>query len=674
MLTKMISRMRGTSLTEMLIITPVFLMLTLGAFQYSLIYEAKSSLDYATFMAARAGATGHANQKIITMGLAKSIAPLYSPDAKVAGLLKTIAKARIDVGLYSKIKIINPTKEAFKDFGVKNKKNNKLEIPNEMLHLSSTSLGAKSKVNIQDANLLKLQVLYGYKLKVPFVNSVITKVSSWFTKDPTKLAYLKLNRLPILATATVRMQSSAWDNSWVAKIADVDKAVSDSAKPATPLVLSSLKRPWASGPTGQGNPSLGLPNNSSNGNTGSNNPAKPGNGPDGKTGNNGDNKSNSSNPDKTVKCKTKWSDARYQSPPVVWYNPVSWAGPIRAAAAVIVDFFSGLIKGAADQLKGLIDLIKNPGVLLDLAKAFISDPKGTIKALVEAVGGDLKKIAECGPKDIGLVIGQNISPAAGIKIIAKLAKITRNKKLAELANRKKNKKCASFTASTPVWTPDGRVSIRNLLKGGLVKSRDESSLKNSDQKITDLHGRIAEGYHRIQTEAGVIEVTAEHPFWVQGKGWVEAKNLEWEDPIATVNGDAVMYQNEYVNKPIRVYNFTVNSTHNYFAGSMGAWVHNAVVCAVTGADLPEVKKAVNSNLPHASARSVERGVFPDAKSANAALKDLTKKISKDGFPEGSILDTANANRVLVPVGNNGLAVYQVGKNGTAKLNTILIAN
>ena len=31
------------------------------------------------------------------------------------------------------------------------------------------------------------------------------------------------------------------------------------------------------------------------------------------------------------------------------------------------------------------------------------------------------------------------------------------------------------------------------------------------------------------------------------------------------------------------------------------------------------------------------------------------------------------DRVLVPIGNNGLAVYQVAKNGTAKLRTILIA-
>ena len=78
-------------------------------------------------------------------------------------------------------------------------------------------------------------------------------------------------------------------------------------------------------------------------------------------------------------------------------------------------------------------------------------------------------------------------------------------------------------------------------------------------------------------------------------------------------------------------------------------------------------------MPHAVERAVERGVFPDAKSAAEALKTLGKQIEKTGFPVGSILDTAHADRILVPIGENGMAVYQVAKNLTAKLKTVLIA-
>ncbi|MEQ6970953.1 hypothetical protein ABRP65_11625 [Pectobacterium polaris] len=79
------------------------------------------------------------------------------------------------------------------------------------------------------------------------------------------------------------------------------------------------------------------------------------------------------------------------------------------------------------------------------------------------------------------------------------------------------------------------------------------------------------------------------------------------------------------------------------------------------------KKVSNSNLLHAIDRAVERGIYPDRKTASDALKDLGKEIEKNGFPAGTIRDTTHADRVLVPVGNNGMVVYKVAKNGTAKI-------
>ena len=56
------------------------------------------------------------------------------------------------------------------------------------------------------------------------------------------------------------------------------------------------------------------------------------------------------------------------------------------------------------------------------------------------------------------------------------------------------------------------------------------------------------------------------------------------------------------------------------------------------------------------------------------MRDLSSEITQQkAWPEGTIPDTAHADQVLVPVGNNGYAVYQVGSNGTAKLKTVLIA-
>jgi len=88
---------------------------------------------------------------------------------------------------------------------------------------------------------------------------------------------------------------------------------------------------------------------------------------------------------------------------------------------------------------------------------------------------------------------------------------------------------------------------------------------------------------------------------------------------------------------------------------------------------PPVNKAVNTGLPHASSQGVVRQVFPNQNVANQTLRNLSKDITKNGgFPKGSIVDPSNSTRVLVPTGNNGYAVYQVLKNGSARLKTVLI--
>jgi len=90
--------------------------------------------------------------------------------------------------------------------------------------------------------------------------------------------------------------------------------------------------------------------------------------------------------------------------------------------------------------------------------------------------------------------------------------------------------------------------------------------------------------------------------------------------------------------------------------------------------VPVIQKAVNSELPHAIKQGVERGIFPNAKVAGEALRNLSKELTETGaFPVGTLPDTAHADRFLVPVGEGGLAVYQLLKNGTARLKTVLIA-
>jgi hypothetical protein len=92
---------------------------------------------------------------------------------------------------------------------------------------------------------------------------------------------------------------------------------------------------------------------------------------------------------------------------------------------------------------------------------------------------------------------------------------------------------------------------------------------------------------------------------------------------------------------------------------------------IEGGKATEILKGVNSNLPHAVERAVERGIFDNADEATAALKSLTGEVGSNNLPSGTIVDPSKTDRILVPVGNEGMAVYQVGSNGTSKLKTVL---
>ena len=64
-------------MVEFLIIFPTLLLLVLGSFQFALIYQAKLTLNHATFMAARQGALKNGKMLSIKDGLAAGMTPLF---------------------------------------------------------------------------------------------------------------------------------------------------------------------------------------------------------------------------------------------------------------------------------------------------------------------------------------------------------------------------------------------------------------------------------------------------------------------------------------------------------------------------------------------------------------------------------------------------------------------
>jgi RHS repeat-associated protein len=241
-----------------------------------------------------------------------------------------------------------------------------------------------------------------------------------------------------------------------------------------------------------------------------------------------------------------------------------------------------------------------------------------------------------------------------------------------------------FVAGTPILTRTGLKPIEEIRAGDEVLSYNEKTKQNEFKTVVQTMERFAEPGRilsiKVEGEVAPLGVTAEHPFYVRAHHarddtfsedddgeWVEAGELRSGDEVRRADGSWAKVESVVgATGGAQVHNFEVADNHNYFVGGTHLLTHNNNC-------LPAVQKAVNSNLPHAAQRAIERGFSGGADEAANALRQLSREITENGFPSGTISDTAKANRVLVPFKDGLYAVYQVGANGTAKLKTVLIA-
>lgn len=169
---------------EYLIIFPMLIMLLFGVIQWALIYQARAVLDHATLLAARNGAMYNGNQTEMKKALSAGLAPLFASEASDTGYLNAKATAVIEVNtpFIVSMKVVNPTPEAFTDFGKARLDGNPgKEIPNDTLQYRNTTAGGSSGISIQDANILHLRVTYCYRMYVPVVGNVINLVANALT-------------------------------------------------------------------------------------------------------------------------------------------------------------------------------------------------------------------------------------------------------------------------------------------------------------------------------------------------------------------------------------------------------------------------------------------------------------------------------------------------------------
>lgn len=201
------ARAAGQSATEFLVVFPALVLLVFGIIQLALLYQGRATLNYATMLAARAGALHNGDPGEMRNALARGLAPLFAGEASAAGYAKAYLKATEETSALANlttIEVLNPTKAALDDFGrarldgVSGK-----ELPSDTLNYRSTAAGSTSKISVQDANLLHVRVTYCYRLIVPIIDRMLHSALNGGTIGATGMSNpFGIGAAPLLAPCT----------------------------------------------------------------------------------------------------------------------------------------------------------------------------------------------------------------------------------------------------------------------------------------------------------------------------------------------------------------------------------------------------------------------------------------------------------------------------------------
>jgi len=140
---------------------------------------------------------------------------------------------------------------------------------------------------------------------------------------------------------------------------------------------------------------------------------------------------------------------------------------------------------------------------------------------------------------------------------------------------------ACFVEGTPMLVPGGSKAIEELRVGDLILSRSEFDPNGPIQAkvVEEVFIRTGRVLH-LHLGGQVIGTTSEHPFFVEGRGWVPAGHLQPGNRVATLSGEWCMVEEGFdTGLFAKVYNLRIADHHTYFVGEehwgFAAWAHNA---------------------------------------------------------------------------------------------------
>ncbi len=219
-------------------------------------------------------------------------------------------------------------------------------------------------------------------------------------------------------------------------------------------------------------------------------------------------------------------------------------------------------------LVDVADIAKN-GLNVSNGAALILDVAAVIIPGVPAVGGLAIKAAKAANAvDNAMDAAKLVNKADNLADTAKALKNGAEELGTCLVN--------SFKADTDVETSEGPKDISAIQIGDYVLAWDETRGTLGYYEVTNAFHHTDAVVTEVILSGEWIETTPEHPFYVEGEGWVYAEDLQIGDEVRQADGTTgIVWLKWNVYKTQEMYNLTVDTAHTFFVGE-GQWlVHNA---------------------------------------------------------------------------------------------------
>ncbi len=141
-------------------------------------------------------------------------------------------------------------------------------------------------------------------------------------------------------------------------------------------------------------------------------------------------------------------------------------------------------------------------------------------------------------------------------------------------------------AGTPVWTASGPARVEEIRVGDLVLSQHPGTGELAYKPVLKTTVRPPERLVKVVFGDQALQSSGGHPFWVVGRGWVKARDVEPGSRLHVVEGTTDIVS-VHATGYEQTHNVIVADFHTYFVTEAKILTHDNTIreptrCAVPG--------------------------------------------------------------------------------------------